>query len=121
MGFLNNIKDRFQNAEFSVKPQKKLKTLSREFEEEFGLELVFYKGKKIAEESLTLSQLNAKTADDVHSNSDNTLKIKASHRVLEVEKAFKSSYGTTVQIKRGGILVDNDLTLGQAARGEDNS
>ena len=27
MGLLNNIKDKFKNAEFTVAPQKKLKTI----------------------------------------------------------------------------------------------
>ena len=33
MGLLNNIKDRFKNAEFSVAPNKKLKTISKDFKE----------------------------------------------------------------------------------------
>ena len=49
MGLLDKIKDNFTKAEFTVSPQKKLKTLSAEFENAFGVELVFYKGKQIAE------------------------------------------------------------------------
>ena len=41
MGLFNNIKDRFNNAEFSVAPNKKLKTISKDFEAAFDLELVF--------------------------------------------------------------------------------
>ena len=48
MGLLDKIKDNFTKAEFTVAPQKKLKTLSAEFEKAFGVELVFYKGKQIA-------------------------------------------------------------------------
>ena len=29
MGLINNLMDRFKNAEFTVAPQKKLKTISR--------------------------------------------------------------------------------------------
>ena len=49
MGILNNLMDRFKNAEFSVAPQKKLKTISTEFKKSFDLTLVFYKGSKIAD------------------------------------------------------------------------
>ena len=61
MGLLDKIKDNFTKAEFNVSPQKKLKTLSAEFENAFGVELVFYKGKQIADGGLTLKQLNDKT------------------------------------------------------------
>ena len=54
MGLLDKIKDNFTKAEFTVSPQKKLKTLSAEFETAFGVELVFYKGKQIADGALTL-------------------------------------------------------------------
>ena len=54
MGLLDKIKDNFTKAEFNVSPQKKLKTLSAEFEQAFGVELVFYKGKQIADGALTL-------------------------------------------------------------------
>ena len=44
MGILNNLMDRFKNAEFTVAPQKKLKTISADFKKAFELTLVFYKG-----------------------------------------------------------------------------
>ena len=118
MGFLNSIKDRFNKAEFTIAPNKKLKTLSKEFRESFELELVFYKGKKIAEETLTLKQLNDKTSVKVKKNSDAELLLKASYKIEEVEQAFLSTYGVKVQVKRNGKLVPNEITLGQAARGE---
>lgn len=118
MGLFNNIKDRFNNAEFSVAPNKKLKTISKDFKSSFELDLVFYKGKKIAEDSLTLKQLNDKTSTEVKKNSEAELKLKASMKVEEVEKAFINTYGTSVQIKREGKLVPDKITLGQAARGE---
>lgn len=118
MGLLNNFKDRFKNAEFSVAPNKKLKTISKDFKTAFALELVFYKGKRIAEDSLTLKQLNDKTSSDIKKNSDAELKLKASMKVEDVEKSFLSTYGTTVQIKSSGKLVPDEVTLGQGARGE---
>ena len=44
MGILNYLMDKFKNAEFSVAPQKKLKTISADFHKAFNLTLVFYKG-----------------------------------------------------------------------------
>ena len=79
------------------------------------LELIFYKGKKIAEGDLTLAGLNKKTADAVDAKAGD-MKIKASMSVEHVEGLFKSQFGTTVQIKSGGKLVDDKLSLGDARR-----
>jgi hypothetical protein len=120
MGLLNNIKDRFNNAEFSVAPNKKLKTISKDFKDAFDLSLVFYKGSMIAEDSLTLAALNKKTTKDVKTKTDTDLKIKASMKVGAVEKLFESNFGVTVQIKDKAAkkLIDNDITLGNAARAQ---
>jgi len=120
MGLLNNIKDRFKNAEFSVAPNKKLKTISKDFQTNFGLSLVFYKGNMIAEEDLTLAALNKKTAKDVNATSKVDVKIKASMKVGFVEDLFENTYGVKVQIKdkTAKSLIDNDLTLGNAARNQ---
>jgi len=112
---VNRIADNFDREEFGVAPQKKLKTISKDFEAAFGLELVFYKGKKIAEGDLTLAGLNKKTAESVDSKAGD-MKIKASMSVGEVEDLFKSNFGTTVQIKSDGKLVDNKTSLGDARR-----
>ena len=61
MGILNNLMDRFKNAEFTVAPQKKLKTSSADFKKAFELTLVFYKGAAIADGDLTLAAINKKT------------------------------------------------------------
>lgn len=118
MGLLNNLKDRFKNAEFTVAPNKKLKTISKDFKDAFELDLVFYKGKRIAEDSLTLKQLNDKTSATIAKNSNEEVKLRASTKVKEAEDTFLNTYGTTVQIKSGGKLVPDEITLGQAARGE---
>lgn len=117
MGLFDKIKDNFTKAEFNVSPQKKLKTLSAEFENAFGVELVFYKGKQIADGALTLKQLNDKTTKDVDTRADG-IKIKGSMKVGEAEKIFDANFGVTVQIKKEGKLVPNDITIGEAARGE---
>lgn len=119
MGLINNILDKFKNAEFTVAPQKKLKTISADFKKAFNLSLVFYKGAQIADGELTLAALNKKTTKDVKANADG-LKIKASMKVGDAEKLFDTNFGVTVQIKdaEGKKLVPNEITIGQAARGE---
>ena len=119
MGLLDNLKDKFKNAEFTVAPQKKLKTISADFKKAFNLSLVFYNGVQIAEGELTLAALNKKTTKDVKANADG-LKIKASMKVGDAEKLFDTNFGVTVQIKDADNrkLVPNEITLGQAARGE---
>ena len=120
MGLLNNIKDHFKNAEFSVAPNKKVKTICKDFKEAFGCTLAIYKGKQLADGDLTLNQLNQKTSKDINTNASGELKIKASMKVGDAEKLFNDMYGLTVQIKdpAGKVCVDNKLTIGQAARGE---
>ena len=119
MGILNNILDNFKSGEFTVAPNKKLKTLSADFKKAFNLSLVFYKGAQIADGDLTLAALNKKTTKDVKSTADG-LKIKASMKVGDAEKLFDQNFGVTVQIKdaKGTKLVPNGITIGQAARGE---
>ena len=113
MGLLNNLMDKFKNAEFTVAPQKKLKTISADFKSAFNLSLVFYKGVQIADGELTLAGLNKKTTKDVKSTADG-LKIKASMKVGDAEKLFDQNFGVTVQIKdaAGTKLVPNGITLG---------
>ena len=119
MGLLDNLKDKFKNAEFTVAPNKKLKTISADFKKAFGVSLVFYKGAQIADGDLTLAALNKKTTKDVNSKADG-LKIKASMKVCDAEKLFDANFGVTVQSKdaSGTKLVPNGITIGQAARGE---
>lgn len=118
MGLLNNLKDRFNKAEFKVAPNKKLKTISKDFKTAFNLSLVFYKGNIIAEDNLTLAALNKKTSKDVNSTSKEDLKIKASMKVGDVEDLFEKKFGVKVQIKDkvAKKLIDNNLTLGNAVR-----
>lgn len=119
MGLINNLMDRFKNAEFTVAPQKKMKTISADFKKSFNLSLVFYKGVQIADGELTLAALNKKTTKNVKSTADG-IKIKASMKVGDAEKLFDTNFGVTVQIKdaAGTKLVPNGITIGQAARGE---
>ena len=120
MGLLNSIKDHFTNAEFSVAPNKKVKTICADFKKAFGCTLAIYKGKQLADGDLTLNQLNQKTSKDVKTAAAGELKLKASMKVGDAEKLFNDLFGLTVQIKdpAGEKCVDNKLTIGQASRGE---
>lgn len=119
MGFINNLLDRFNKAEFTVAPNKKLKTISAEFKNAFGVSLVFYKGNKIADGDLTLNQLNQLTSKEIKT-SGASLKITASMKVGEAEDMFENNFGIKVQIKDkdAKTLVPNEITIGQAAREE---
>lgn len=120
MGLLNNLKDHFKNETFSVAPQMKVKTICKNFKDTFGCTLAIYKGTQLAAPEMTLNQLNAKTTKDIQTRSDAKLDIKASMKVGDAEKLFSTTYGLTVQIKdpAGKHCVDNNLTIGQAARGK---
>jgi len=120
MGLLNSIKDHFTNAEFTVAPNKKLKTVCADFKKTFGCTLAIYKGTQLADPDMTLAELNKRTTKDVKTKESGELKIKASMKVGEAEKLFDQMFGLTVQIKdpSGKECVDNKLTIGQAARGE---
>lgn len=119
MGLIANFLDRFNKAEFTVSPNKKLKTISSEFREAFGISLVFYKGNKIADENLTLKQLDQRTSKDV-TTSGASLKLTANLKVGDAEKLFDKIFGVTVQIKDKDAkkLVPNEITIGQASREE---
>ena len=120
MGLFDNIKDHFKNAEFTVAPNKKVKTVCADFKKAFGVTLCIYKGNQLADPEMTLAALNKRTTKDVKTNETGELKIKASMKVGEAEQLFDRMFGLTVQIKdpEGNVCVDNKLTIGQAARGE---
>ncbi|MFI3314059.1 MAG: hypothetical protein R3Y04_00140 [Rikenellaceae bacterium] len=117
MGLLNKIMDNFKAADFTVAPNKKLKTISTDFKANFGVSLFIYKGKHLADDSLTINQLNKMVSADIKT-SGNGLRIKASMKVGDAEKEFEKHYGLTVQIKdiTGKKLVPNSMTIGEASR-----
>lgn len=120
MGLINKLKDHFNKAEFSVAPNKKIKTISKQFFETFNLSLVFYVGKKIADPDLTIAALDSRTSKKVVKQSEEELKIKGSMKVGDAETLFDKHFGVTVQIKdaTGKKLVPNEITIGEASRGE---
>ena len=120
MGLINNIKDRFTTAEFTISPSKRVKTICADFKRTFGCSLAIYKGTHIADGDLTINQLNQQVSAKIDVRSDKEVKSKASMKVGEAEKLFKDTYGLTVQVKKpeGTVCVPNRITIGQAARGE---
>ena len=88
MGLLNSIKDHFTNAEFSVAPQMKVKSICKNFKETFGCTLAIYKGAQLTDPEMTLKQLNEKTSKDIKTGSFEEIKIKGSMKVGDAEKLF---------------------------------
>jgi hypothetical protein len=120
MGLFDKLMDRFNKAEFTIAPNKKLKSLSKEFKEAYDLSLVFYKGNMIADGDLTLGALNQKTSANIATTSKDGIKIKGNMLVKDVEKSFLDTYGVTVQIKnkKADKLCDNNISLGEASRNQ---
>ena len=121
MGIINLIQkigDNFKAADFEVKSQTKIKTLCKNFRENFGLSLRVYKGTHIADEELTLAQLNKLSSKTDLKTNAGALKIKAAMKVGDVEDLFKNHFGINVQIAdyENKKLCDNALSLGDAAR-----
>ena len=115
---LQKIGDNFKAADFEIKPQIKIKTLCKNFKANFGLSLRVYKGQVIADEELTLAQLNKVSTKTDLKTKAGALKIKASMKVGDAEKTFKDHFGVNVQIAdfNNKKLCDNSLTIGAAAR-----
>lgn len=114
MGLLGKIMDNFKAADFDITGQMKVKTLQKEFKENFGVTLRIYNGVKFADPGKTLGSFkDSKTTVP-------GFKVKASMLVDQVEKLFKSNFGIKVQIadKSDSHLVPNKITIGRAARGE---
>ena len=120
MGLFSNLFDSFKAGDFNLEPNKKVKTVQREFKENFGLTLRIYKGKQFADGDLTLAALNSKTSKNIDSQKDD-LKIKANMKIGDFEKLIDEHFGLTVQVanEHDTYCVSNTYTLGQASRKED--
>lgn len=120
MGILANFLDKFKAKDFSISPNKKIKTIQSEFKENFGLSLRVYKGNQLADPSLTIAGLNGKVSGKIDATKDD-LSIKASMTIAEIEKAVKDHFGLKVQVANefDTYLVGNQYTLGQASRKDD--
>jgi hypothetical protein len=90
-----------------------VKSLKRQFTEEFNCSLVVYRGNNtIADDDIKILEL-AK-AD----YAGGELELGARSRVGNVEGYFNDAFGIKVQIKNGDAtkLADNDMTLTQAGK-----
>lgn len=120
MGFFSNFFDRFKAGDFELSHNKKIKTLQKEFHDNFGLTLRVYKGKQLADVELTFAQLNNKTSKTIAADSDG-LRIRANMQIGELEKLIDEHFGLTVQVANeyDTYCINNKYTLGQASRKED--
>lgn len=120
MRFLSNIIDKFKAKDFSISPNKKIKTVQAEFKENFGLCLRVYKGNQIADSTLTFAALNSKVSNKIIANNED-LVIKSSMSIGDFENLIQKHYGLKVQVANefNNYLIENKYTLGQASRKED--
>lgn len=120
MGIFNNFLDRFKATDFHLAPNKKIKTIQSEFKSNFGLTLRVYKGKMLADPSITFAQLNQKTSKIIKSSNED-LKIKANMNIGDFEKLIDNHFGVTIQVANefDTYCINNKYSLGQASRKED--
>ena len=120
MGLFSNLFDSFKAEEFNLEPNKKVKSVQKEFKQNFGLTLRVYKGKQFADGDLTFAALNSKTSKDIKAKNED-LKVKANMKIGEFEKLIDQHFGLTVQVanEHDTYCIDNNYTLGQASRKED--
>lgn len=120
MSIFSNLLDRFKAKDFSIAPNKKIKTIQAEFKANFGLTLRVYKGNQFADGNLTLAGLNNKVSSTINVKQEG-LSIKSSMRIDDFEKLIVEHFGLKVQVANefDTYLVGNRYTLGQASRKED--
>ena len=119
MKIFNQIKDSFTYSEFEVEITMKVTDLTKQFKNKFGLSLRVYKGKKLADDGrMTLKTLDQRTTQTSVNFDSSKMKIKATHKVLEVEQMFLENFGIVVQIAdvENKKLLADDITLGDAKR-----
>ena len=119
MKIFNQIKDSFTSSEFEVESTMKVTDLTKQFKNKFGLSLRIYKGKKLADDGrMTLKTLDQRTTQTSVNFESSKMKIKATHKVLEVEQMFLENFGIVVQIAdiENKKLLADDITLGDAKR-----
>ena len=119
MKIFNQIKDSFTSSEFEVEITMKVTDLTKQFKNKFGLSLRIYKGKKLADDGrMTLKTLDQRTTQTSVNFDSSKMKIKATHKVLEVEQMFLENFGIVVQIAdvENKKLLADDITLGDAKR-----
>jgi len=99
-------------AEIKVTKASTVKSIKRQFQEDFNCNIRIYNGIKFADEKMKITDLS-KTDDP-----GGTLELGARSRVENVEKYFKETFGIKVQISNSDDtkLADNSMTLTQAGK-----
>ena len=120
MGIFNNFFDQFKAGDFTLEPNKKVKTIQSEFKDNFQLSLRVYKGKQFADPEWTIAGLNEKTSKKVMAQNED-LTIKANMTIKAFEDLVADHFGLVVQVanEHNTYCINNGYTLGQAARKED--
>ncbi len=112
---LNIVKDNFKAADFDISSQLMVKTLQKEFKENFGLSLRIYEvGTGFAPADKRIGNIN-----QVNTKAEG-FRIKATWKVKEVNQKFLEVFNLKVRVSdlEDSHLIPDDLTLGGAARGE---
>lgn len=99
-------------ATIRVTKASSVKSIKRQFSEEFNCNIRIYKGNKFADDKTKISELS-KT-----DNPGGKLELGARSRVNNVERYFMEEFGIKVQISNADDtkLADNSMTLTQAGK-----
>ncbi|MGB0770399.1 MAG: hypothetical protein ACPGPB_06555 [Flavobacteriaceae bacterium] len=99
-------------ATIRVTRASSVKSIKRQFSEEFNCNIRIYKGNKFADEKTKISELS-KTE-----SAGGELDLGARSRVANVERYFMEEFGIKVQISNADDtkLADNSMTLTQAGK-----
>jgi len=99
-------------ATIRVTKASSVKSIKRQFSDEFNCNIRIYKGNKFADEKTKISELS-KT-----DSAGGELDLGARSRVANVERYFMEEFGIKVQISNADDtkLADNSMTLTQAGK-----
>tara|TARA_B110000977_G_C10936799_1_gene439284 strand:- start:384 stop:689 length:306 start_codon:yes stop_codon:yes gene_type:complete len=99
-------------ASIKVTKASTVKSIKRQFQEDFNCNIRIYNGIKFADDKLKITELSK--TDHPGGN----LELGARSRVENVEKYFKETFGIKVQISNADDtkLADNSMTLTQAGK-----
>ena len=99
-------------ASIKVTKASTVKSIKRQFQQDFNCNIRIYNGIKFADDKLNITELSK--TDHPGGN----LELGARSRVENVEKYFKETFGIKVQISNADDtkLADNSMTLTQAGK-----
>ncbi len=99
-------------ATIRVTKASTVKSIKRQFEEEFKCSIRIYKGNKFADDKIKISELSKKDTNG------GELELGARSRVENVERYFMETFGIKAQISNADDtkLADNSMTLTQAGK-----